>query len=380
MRVADFDFELPPKNIALRPARPREAAKLLVVQNGAISDLRVGDLPSQLRRGDLLVFNNTKVIPAALSGMRVGRLGTTPKIAALLHLRLDGGRWKAFVKPAKKLIVGDQVLFTLNGHYRAGGSPTSIQGLSGTKLDLRLRGNDGMRDENVELIGVVEEKAEAGEVTFRFTVSGSDLDLALIEVGRVPLPPYIESKRVQDEQDKSDYQTVYAKEAGAVAAPTAGLHFTPELMKSLQDTGIESKFVTLHVGAGTFLPVKVDDTRDHKMHAEWGEVSVETLNHIQAVKASGGRVIAVGTTSLRLLESAAGTPFSGTTDIFITPGYKFNTVDGLMTNFHLPRSTLFMLVCAFAGTETMKAAYAHAIAQNYRFYSYGDASLLWPAA
>ncbi len=343
MRVADFDFELPPENIALRPITPREAAKLLVVQNGAFDDLRVGDLPSQLRRGDLLIFNNTKVIPAALSGVRVGRLGTTPKIEALLHLRIDGSRWKAFLKPAKKLEAGDTVQF---------GS----------------------------LSAVVEEKGDAGEVTFRFPVSGADLDIALTLVGRVPLPPYIESKRAQDLQDRSDYQTVYAKESGAVAAPTAGLHFTPELLKSLQATGIESEFVTLHVGAGTFLPVKVDDTRDHKMHAEWGEVSLKTLNHIQAVKTSGGRVIAVGTTSLRLLESANGKPFSGTTDIFITPGYKFNTVDGLMTNFHLPRSTLFMLVCAFAGTDTMKAAYAHAIAQNYRFYSYGDASLLWPAA
>jgi S-adenosylmethionine:tRNA ribosyltransferase-isomerase len=342
MRVTDFDFELPPENIALRPIKPREAAKLLVVQNAAFSDLRVGDLPGQLRRGDLLVFNNTKVIPAALSGFRVGRLGTTPKIEVLLHLRIDGARWKAFVKPAKKLEAGDTVQF---------GS----------------------------LSAVVEEKGDAGEVTFRFPVSGADLDIALTQVGRVPLPPYIESKRAQDLQDKSDYQTVYAKESGAVAAPTAGLHFTPELIKSLQAAGIESEFVTLHVGAGTFLPVKADDTRDHKMHAEWGEVSVQTLNHIQAVKASGGRVIAVGTTSLRLLESANGKPFSGTTDIFIMPGYKFNTVDGLMTNFHLPRSTLFMLVSAFAGTETMKAAYAHAIAQNYRFYSYGDASLLWPA-
>ena len=343
MRVADFDFELPPENIALRPVTPREAAKLLVVQNGAFTDLLVGDLPSQLKRGDLLVFNDTKVIPAALSGIRVGRLGTTPKIEALLHLRLDGSRWKAFVKPAKKLEVGDTVEFS-------------------------------------SLNASVEEKGEAGEVTFRFPVSGADLDVALTQVGRVPLPPYIESKRAQDEQDKSDYQTVYAKEAGAVAAPTAGLHFTPALMKSLQDAGIESEFVTLHVGAGTFLPVKVDDTRDHNMHAEWGEVSIKTMNHIEAVKARGGRVIAVGTTSLRLLESANRKSFSGTTDIFITPGYKFNTVDGLMTNFHLPRSTLFMLVSAFAGTETMKAAYDHAIAQNYRFYSYGDASLLWPAA
>ena len=342
MRVADFDFELPPENIALRPVSPRESAKLLVVKDGAFTDLHVGDLASQLRRGDLLIFNNTKVIPAALTGIRVGRLGTTPKIEALLHLRLDRARWKAFVKPAKKLEAGDKVQFS-------------------------------------SLEAVVEEKGEAGEVTFRFAISGIELDLALHQVGRVPLPPYIESKRAQDAQDRTDYQTVYAKKAGAVAAPTAGLHFTLELMKSLQADGIDSEFVTLHVGAGTFLPVKADDTADHKMHAEWGEVSAQVLDHIQAVKARGGRIISVGTTSLRLLESAAGKPFSGTTDIFITPGYKFNTVDGLITNFHLPRSTLFMLVCAFAGTNVMKATYAHAIAQNYRFYSYGDASLLWPA-
>jgi S-adenosylmethionine:tRNA ribosyltransferase-isomerase len=341
MRVADFDFELPPENIALRPVSPREAAKLLVVKDGAFSDLHVADLPGQLRSGDLLIFNDTKVIPAALSGNRVGRLGTTPKIEALLHLRLDGARWKAFVKPAKKLEVGDTVQF---------GS----------------------------LVATVEDKGEAGEVTLRFTVTGADLDAALAQVGRVPLPPYIESRRGQDAQDKIDYQTIYAKEAGAVAAPTAGLHFTPALMKNLQDAGIESEFVTLHVGAGTFLPVKADDTADHKMHAEWGEVSPQVIDHIRAVKACGGRVIAVGTTSLRLLESAQGQPFSGTTDIFITPGYKFNTVNGLITNFHLPRSTLFMLVSAFAGGDTMKAAYAHAIGQNYRFYSYGDASLLWP--
>lgn len=343
MLVSDFDFELPPGNIALRPVTPREAAKLLVVKDGAFADLRVADLAGQLRMGDLLIFNNTKVIPAALSGNRIGRLGTTPKIEALLHMRLDGARWKAFVKPAKKLEAGDTVAF---GALQA----------------------------------TVEHKGEAGEVTFHFAVSGADLDAALAQVGRVPLPPYIESKRGQDAQDKSDYQTIYAKEAGAVAAPTAGLHFTPELMKSLQAAGIESEFVTLHVGAGTFLPVKADDTADHKMHAEWGEVSAHVISHVQAVKARRGRVISVGTTSLRLLESANGKPFSGTTDIFITPGYQFNTVDGLITNFHLPRSTLFMLVCAFAGQATMKAAYAHAIDRNYRFYSYGDASLLWPAA
>ena len=373
MRVADFDFELPPENIALRPATPRETAKLLVVKNGALSDLIIADLPSQLRCGDLLIFNNTKVIPAALSGMRIGRLGTTPKIEALLHLRLDGERWKAFVKPAKKLEVGNHVLFSLNRHSRESGSPTSIRSNTESELDSRFRGND-------ELLGTVEHKGEAGEVTFRFDRTGNEFDTAITLVGRVPLPPYIESQRAQDAQDKSDYQTIYAEKSGAVAAPTAGLHFTPELMKTLQAHGIETEFVTLHVGAGTFLPVKADDTQNHKMHAEWGEVSAQVMDHIKTVKARGNRVIAVGTTSLRLLESANNKAYSGTTDIFITPGYKFNTIDGLITNFHLPRSTLFMLVCAFAGTAPMKTAYAHAIANNYRFYSYGDASLLWPAA
>ncbi len=342
MKVADFDFVLPPENIALRPVSPREAAKLLVVKHGACADQLVGDLPSQLRRGDVLVFNNTKVIPAALSGVRIGRLGTTPKIEALLHMRLDGSRWKAFVKPAKKLEQGDHVEF---------GS----------------------------LSAIVEEKGEAGEITLAFSVAGAELDLALVQVGRVPLPPYIESKRAQDAQDRSDYQTIYATESGAVAAPTAGLHFTPNLMKQLQDAGIESEFVTLHVGAGTFLPVKADDTAAHKMHAEWGEVSAEVAARLQAVRAKGGRIIAVGTTSLRLLESAGLNAWVGNTSIFITPGYRFHAVDGLITNFHLPRSTLFMLVCAFAGTEVMKEAYAHAIQNHYRFYSYGDASLLWPA-
>ncbi len=343
MKVADFDFELPLENIALRPSVPREAAKLLVVKDGVCADHLVGDLPAQLRAGDVLVFNNTKVIPAALSGVRVGRLGTTPKIEALLHMRLDASRWKAFVKPAKKLIVGDHVQF-------------------GT------------------LAAVVEAKGEAGEITLAFDVSGADLDMALLQVGRVPLPPYIESKRDQDAQDRVDYQTIYATESGAVAAPTAGLHFTPKLMKSLQVSGIASEFVTLHVGAGTFLPVKAEDTSDHKMHAEWGEVSADVAARLQIARDKGGRIIAVGTTSLRLLESAGLKAWSGNTSIFITPGYKFRAVDGLVTNFHLPRSTLFMLVCAFAGTSTMKSAYAHAIQNHYRFYSYGDASLLWPAA
>ena len=342
LRVSDFDFVLPPERIALRPAVPRESAKLLVVAD-CFNDLTVANLPSQLRRGDVLVFNDTKVIPAALSGHRVGRLGTEPKIEALLHQRLDGSRWKAFVKPAKKLLIGDRVVF------------------SGS------------------LAALVEAKGEAGEVTLAFTLAGSDFDASLALVGRMPLPPYIEGKRAQDGRDRSDYQTIFAKNNGAVAAPTAGLHFTPDLMKSLQYNGIATEYVTLHVGAGTFLPVKVEDTKDHKMHGEWGEVSAAVSSHLVAAKREGRRIIAVGTTSLRLLEASGLKPFSGSTDIFITPGYEFRAVDGLVTNFHLPKSTLFMLVSAFAGTSRMKAAYAHAIAQNYRFYSYGDASLLWPA-
>jgi S-adenosylmethionine:tRNA ribosyltransferase-isomerase len=342
MRVSDFDFHLPPENIALRPASPRESAKLLVVGDG-FSDCTVADLPSFLRAGDVLIFNDTRVIPAALTGQRVGRLGTTPKIEALLHMRLDGARWKAFVKPAKKLEQGDTVQFG-------------------------------------ELAAVVEHKGEAGEVTLHFAVSNAELDAALMQWGRVPLPPYIEGKRAQDAQDRTDYQTSYAKHDGAVAAPTAGLHFTPNLMKRLQDIGLQQEYVTLHVGAGTFLPVKVDDTDDHKMHQEWGSVSAETSARLLQAKAEGRRIIPVGTTSLRLLEASEMQPYSGATDIFITPGYKFKAADGLITNFHLPKSTLFMLVSAFAGTARMQAAYAHAIAHNYRFYSYGDASLLWPAA
>lgn len=352
MKVADFDFVLPPENIALRPMVPREAAKLLVVKNGQCADHLVGELPTQLRAGDVLVFNNTKVIPAALSGVRIGRLGTTPKIEVLLHMRLDGSRWKAFVKPAKKLVVGDRLQF----------------------------GDDARVCMLGEVLATVEEKGEAGEVALAFDFSGPVLDEAIAAVGRVPLPPYIESKRAQDLQDRADYQTIYAEHAGAVAAPTAGLHFTAQLMKSLQDIGVQSEFVTLHVGAGTFLPVKADDTDDHKMHAEWGQVSADVANRLNDARAKGGRIIAVGTTSLRLLESAGLQAWQGATDIFITPGYQFKAVDGLITNFHLPRSTLFMLVCAFAGTDVMKAAYAHAIQNHYRFYSYGDASLLWPAA
>lgn len=315
---------------------------MLVVDIG-FRDLTVADLPSQLRSGDVLVFNNTRVIPAALTGTRVGRGVANPKIEALLHMRLDASRWRAFAKPGKKLIPGDRLKF-------------------------------GM------LEATVEDKGEAGEITLAFDLAGAELDAAIMDVGRMPLPPYIESKRAIDAQDATDYQTMFAQHPGAVAAPTAGLHFTPNLIKQLQNIGITTEFVTLHVGAGTFLPVKADDTRDHKMHAEWGDVSPETVIRLKTARSNGGRIVAVGTTSLRLLESSKMQPFSGTTDIFITPGYRFSSVDLLITNFHLPKSTLFMLVSAFAGMERMKTAYAHAIAKNYRFYSYGDCSLLFPQA
>ncbi len=299
----------------------------------------------------MLVFNNTKVIPAALSGHRVGRGGTTPKIEALLHRRLDQSRWKAFAKPGKKLLPGDRIRFGGEGRV--------------CLLD--------------DVWATVAEKGEAGEITLAFDFAGPALDEAIAAVGEMPLPPYIAGKRPTDARDRADYQTMFAQSEGAVAAPTAGLHFTPELMKELEVHGIGHEFVTLHVGAGTFLPVKADDTADHRMHAEWGEVSAATVGRLKAARASGGRIVAVGTTSLRILEASGLEAFSGTTDIFITPGYRFKTLDLLVTNFHLPKSTLFMLVSAFAGLPRMKLAYAHAIANGYRFYSYGDASLLFPA-
>ncbi|MBC8037640.1 MAG: tRNA preQ1(34) S-adenosylmethionine ribosyltransferase-isomerase QueA [Rhizobiales bacterium] len=351
MRVADFDFDLPPERIALRPASPRDSARLLVVRPDTFEDRIMRDLPSLLRKGDVLVFNNTKVIPAALTGHRAGRSGTTPKIEALLHMRLDGSRWKAFAKPGKKLVAGDRIRF--------GGEARVC--LTGT------------------LDATVEAKSEAGEITLAFDLSGPVLDEAIQLVGEMPLPPYIAGRRGADEQDRGDYQTMFAAEEGAVAAPTAGLHFTPNLMKSLQAAGITAEFATLHVGAGTFLPVKASDTRDHSMHAEWGSIDAATIARLKIARAAGGRIVAVGTTSLRLLESSGLESFSGTTDIFITPGYRFKAADLLITNFHLPKSTLFMLVAAFAGLERMKQAYAHAIARGYRFYSYGDASLLFPA-
>lgn len=354
MRTDLFDFELPEGNIALRPVSPRDAARMLVVKpDQPLTDSTVSDLPLFLQPGDQLVVNDTRVIPAQLTGRRIGR-ETEPKIEATLIKRLDGSRWQALVKPAKKLTAGDAIRFGNEGR-------------------VCLLGN---------LDAQVESKGENGEVTLAFSFHGPILDQAIADVGAPPLPPYIASRRTPDERDAADYQTMFAVSEGAVAAPTAGLHFTPALEAALKERGIGLHRVTLHVGAGTFLPVKSDDTDGHKMHAEWGTVSGETATALNEARAKGGRVVAVGTTSLRLLESAAaenGTihPFSDETAIFITPGYRFRAVDILMTNFHLPRSTLFMLVSAFSGLETMQQAYAHAIANGYRFYSYGDASLLF---
>ena len=352
MRVDQFDFDLPNERIALRPARPRDSARMLVVrpgENPVLSDKGVRELPLMLEPGDALVFNDTKVIPAQLEGTRL-RGEITAGISATLHMRTGPDRWKAFVRPAKKLQVGDTVLF---------------EGF-GTRLTAE-----------------VAEKGDSGEVQLVFDRSGPELDTAIASVGHIPLPPYIAQKRGEDDQDRKDYQTIFAERDGAVAAPTAGLHFTPELLQALSDRGIEQHRVTLHVGAGTFLPVKAEDTADHKMHAEWGEVSKETASALLAVKARGNKVVSVGTTSLRILESSAQAKgaiaaFAGETSIFITPGYRFKAIDALMTNFHLPRSTLFMLVSALSGLDTMRHAYEHAIAQEYRFYSYGDASLLFP--
>ncbi|RUP09058.1 tRNA preQ1(34) S-adenosylmethionine ribosyltransferase-isomerase QueA [Hyphomicrobium sp.] len=362
MRTDLFDFELPDSAIALHPAEPRDAARMLVVHPVAgscarddadLADKTVRDLPSLLAPGDALVFNDTKVIPAALSGVRM-RGETRAKVDFNLTKRVDANSWRAFARPAKRLEPGDRVHF---GH----GDDTCMLG---------------------SLDATVAAKGEAGEVTLAFDLTGDALDDAIEAVGLMPLPPYIALKREPDARDRESYQTIYASKEGAVAAPTAGLHFTPELLAALEARGVSRHFVTLHVGAGTFLPVKVEDTDAHVMHSEWGEVPAETAVALNAVKARGGRIVAVGTTSLRLLESAAkddGTiaPWSGETAIFITPGYRFKAIDILMTNFHLPRSTLFMLVSAFAGLGTMRAAYGHAIRSGYRFYSYGDASLLF---
>jgi S-adenosylmethionine:tRNA ribosyltransferase-isomerase len=354
MRIEDFDFELPEERIALRPAEPRDAARLLVVRPGTGPENRlVRDLPTLLRPGDVLVFNDTKVIPAQLTGARV----RPPSIgvSATLLERIDEASWWAFARPGRRLRPGDRIRFGHEGRVC----------LLGT------------------LEASVEEKHEDGRVRLGFGFHGAFLDEAIAALGDAPLPPYIASRREPDERDRADYQTVYAAHEGAVAAPTAGLHFTQSLFERLQAAGIACEFLTLHVGAGTFLPVKVADITGHRMHAERGVLDAATAERLNAARARGGRVVAVGTTSLRLLESAAGEegtirPFEGATDIFITPGYRFRAVDLLMTNFHLPRSTLFMLVAAFSGLGTMKAAYAHAIEAGYRFYSYGDACLLHP--
>jgi S-adenosylmethionine:tRNA ribosyltransferase-isomerase len=354
MRTDIFDFELPAGNIALRPASPRDAARLLVVQPGlGVQDHVVSDLPAWLKPGDQLVVNDTRVISAQLAGRRIGR-ETESRIDATLIKRLDGSRWQALVRPARKLVEGDTVRF----------------------------GNEGRVCLLGHLDAVVEHKGDAGEIIFSFSFHGPALDQAIAELGAPPLPPYIAGKRAPDERDTADYQTMFAANDGAVAAPTAGLHFTPALEAALKARGVGLHRITLHVGAGTFLPVKVDDTTEHKMHSEWGTISRETADALNAAHAAGGRVVAVGTTSMRLLESATSEdgvikPFADETAIFITPGYRFRAVDIMLTNFHLPRSTLFMLVSAFAGMETMKQAYAHAIATGYRFYSYGDASLLF---
>jgi S-adenosylmethionine:tRNA ribosyltransferase-isomerase len=342
MRVDLFDFDLPAELIALRPAKPRDSARLLLVDDKDISDKAVLDLPNLLRPGDTLVFNDTRVIPAQLEGRR-----GEARIGATLHKREGPRDWWAFVRNAKRLRVGDVVEFGNGVH------------------------------------ATVADRDEEGAVLLHF--EGEDpVEILLERAGRMPLPPYIASRRPADQQDRDDYQTMFAREEGAVAAPTAALHFTPTLIERLEKNGIRRETLTLHVGAGTFLPVKAEDTSEHKMHAEWGRIDEETAERLNNVRASGGRLIAVGTTSLRLLESAADEsgiiqPFQGDTAIFITPGYRFKAIDGLITNFHLPKSTLFMLVSALMDLEVMKRAYAHAVQQKYRFYSYGDASLLLPA-
>jgi S-adenosylmethionine:tRNA ribosyltransferase-isomerase len=347
-----FDFDLPPERIALRPAVPRDSARLLVVAGEEMRDRIVSDLPGELRAGDLLVFNDTRVIPAQLEGTRGAldgdpRSGSGARIGATLHKREGPRRWRAFVRNARRLREGDAI------DFGAGVTATARDRAADGSWALEFAG-----DEPVELL--------------------------LERAGRMPLPPYIAGKRPTDARDADDYQTMFASEPGAVAAPTAALHFTPELMAALAARGVRHETLTLHVGAGTFLPVKADDTDDHAMHAEWGRIDAAVADRINAAREGGGRVVACGTTSLRLLESATGEdgvmrPFEGDTSIFITPGYRFRAVDGLVTNFHLPRSTLFMLVSALMGLERMQAAYAHAIAQGYRFYSYGDASLLLPS-
>lgn len=353
MLVSDFDFDLPEGLIALRPVAPRDSARLMVVRDGAgFEDRSVKDLPDLLAPGDVLVVNDTRVIPARLAGVR-SRDDSRVSVEATLHRRLSPERWSAFMRPGKRLRPGDRVRFGQAGDRAC---PLGV------------------------LDATVEAKGEDGEVTLVFDVAGPDLDGAIRAVGAMPLPPYIAARRVEDDRDRADYQTAFARHDGSVAAPTAGLHFTPDLLARLDARGVSRATVTLHVGAGTFLPVKAERTEDHRMHPEWGEVTAETAETLNAARARGARIVCVGTTSLRLLESACGADgriaaFAGETDIFITPGRRVRSADALLTNFHLPRSTLLMLVSAFAGVEPTREAYAHAIARGYRFYSYGDTGL-----
>jgi len=350
MRTDDFDFDLPEDLIALRPVTPRRASKMLVSNGSDFLDGGVQNLPDYLNENDLLVFNDTKVIPARLSGQRIRPAtekmeSTSVNAESTLIQREAPDQWWSLSKPGRRLKVGDTITF------------------------------------NTELSAQILDKKDGGMTLLRFNKSGADLDVAVVNSGVLPLPPYIAGKRATDDQDTTDYQTVFAKQLGAVAAPTASLHFDQILLDAITDKGIKSTYLTLHVGAGTFLPVKTDNTDDHHMHSEWGQITAETAAMVNETKAKGGRIIAVGTTALRLLESAGnddGTlnSWTGDTNIFISPGYKFKIIDGLMTNFHLPRSTLFMLVSAFMGLNHMQALYAHAITNKYRFYSYGDSSLL----
>jgi len=349
MKLSDFDFDLPDDLIATRPARPRTSARMLVVRGDDMQDRTVADLPDVLRAGDRLVLNDTKVIPARLFGLRHRESAQGPvsaKIEVTLLEPQAGGDWMALLKPLKKLKIGEDVVFS--------------DALSATLID---------KPEGIAIL--------------RFNLTGDDFDAALAKAGAMPLPPYIAAKRPADAQDKQDYQTVFARHKGAVAAPTASLHFDDELLARIAAKGVEFTHVTLHVGAGTFLPVKVDDVSQHKMHSEWGHVSQQAADEVNATHARGGRVIPVGTTALRLIESAADEdgrlqPWRGSTDIFIRPGYRFRVADALMTNFHLPKSTLMMLVSAMMGTGRVKEIYRHAISQGYRFFSYGDSSILFP--
>jgi len=355
MRVDLFDYHLPPERIALAPAEPRESARMLVVDAaGGLTDRTIADLPAYLRRGDAVVVNDTRVIPARLDGTR-RRGEAVARVEAMLIRRLGPSRWRALVRPAKKLKVGERIRFGDPGE-----SPACSLGA---------------------LHAEVEARGEAGEITLNFEFAGAALDEAIERIGQTPLPPYIAARRPAAAQDRANYQTIFAREAGAVAAPTAGLHFTPALRDQLAALGVGLHSVTLHVGAGTFLPVKVEDTRDHAMHSEWCRLDRDTAAALNEARARGGRIVCIGTTSVRTLESAVDangrfSPFEGETSIFITPGHKFASADLLLTNFHLPQSTLLMLVSAFSGVDAVKSAYSHAISGGYRFYSYGDACLL----